>query len=219
MLLKQIKYLIVKELSLELKQKYALNSILLYVISTVFISYLSFKSVLQPSAWNALFWIIMLFSSVNAINKSFLIENKRRHLYLYTLVSAQAIIISKIIYNILLMMIISVICLGFYMLFLGNLVQNMPLFFAVLLFGSAGFSSLLTMVSAIASKTNNNFSMMAILSFPIMIPLLITIIKVSKNAVDGLSFSLSSSYLAVFFVRNLIVVLLSYLLFPYLWKD
>lgn len=219
MLFKQVKHLIVKEITLELRHRYALNGILLYVVSTIFISYLSFKSVIHPGTWNALFWIILLFASINAIAKSFLQETKGRQLYLYTLVSPQAIIISKIVYNIILMIVLSLLCFGFYSLFIGNIVQNIPLFIGVLLLGSTGFSAVLTMVSAIASKTSNNFSLMAILSFPIIIPLLITIIKISKNAIDGLALSVSINYMLILFLLNIIVIVLSYVLFPYLWPD
>lgn len=202
-----------------MRQRYALNGILLYVVSTIFISYLTFQSVISPATWNALFWIIMLFASVNAIAKSFIQENKGRLLYFYTLTSPQAIILSKIAYNILLMTLLSIICFVFYSLFIGNIVKDMPLFLLVLLLGGMGFSSLLTMVSAIAAKANNNFTLMAILSFPIMIPLLMTIVKVSKNAIDGLDRSVSYNYLVILFLINLIVIILSYLLFPYLWRD
>jgi len=219
MLFKQVKHLFIKEITFELRQKYAINGILLYVVSTIFISYLSFKKILNPSVWNALFWIILLFASVNAITKSFVQETKGRMLYLYTIASPRAVILAKILYNSFLMISLSLACFVFYSLFIGGLVQDITLFLIVLLLGSIGFSSVLTLVSAIASKTNNNFSLMAILSFPIMIPLLMTLIKVSKNAVDGIDWSVSYNYLLVLFLLNVIVFMLSYLLFPYLWKD
>ena len=219
MLIRQVKTLFVKELFLELRQKYAINGILLYVISTIFISYLSFKKILNPTVWNALFWIIMLFASVNAASKSFMQESKGRLLYLYTIASPQAVILSKILYNAFLMLCIAILCFVFYSLFIGNIVQDTTMFLIVLFLGSTGFSSILTLMSAIASKTNSNFSLMAILSFPIMVPLLMTLIKVSKNAIDGLAWSVSYNYLIVLLLLNVIVSVLSYLLFPYLWKD
>ena len=219
MLLKEIKYLLNKEILLEWRQKYTINGIFLYVISTVFVCYLSFKIINHPATWNALFWIIILFASTNAVAKSFMQESKGKLLYLYTLVSPHAIILSKIIYNMLLMVIISLITFLFYSLFIGNMVNDTPLFLASLLLGSMGFSSVLTLVSAIASKTNNNVTLMAILSFPILLPLLLTLIKVSKNAIDGLDRSVSYDYLLVLLLINLIVIILSYLLFPYLWRD
>ncbi|MCW3084340.1 MAG: transporter permease [Bacteroidetes bacterium] len=218
MLAKQIRYLIAKEIKLEMRNKYALGGILLYVVSTVFVSYLSFKQIINPPTWNALFWIILLFASINGVAKSFISETRGRLLYLYTLVSPQAVILSKIIYNSLLLLVISLLCLLVYSLFIGNLIQDLPLFLLTLLLGSFGFSSLLTMVSAIASKTSNNFTLMAILSFPIMMPLLMVLLKLSKNALDGLE-HWDFNYLLVLMFINVIIIALSYLLFRYLWRD
>ena len=201
-----------------MRNKYALGGILLYVVSTVFVSYLSFKSIVTPSVWNALFWIILLFASINAIAKSFINETRGKLLYLYTLASPQAVILSKIIYNSLLLTVLSALCLLVYSIFVGNLIQDYPLFLLTLLLGSFGFSSLLTMVSAIASKTSNNFTLMAILSFPIMIPLLMVLIKLSKNAIDGLE-KWDVNYLLVLMFINVIIIALSYLLFRYLWRE
>lgn len=218
MIASQTKYLIIKEFRLEMRNKYALGGILLYVVSTVFVSYLSFKQIINVPTWNALFWIILLFASVNGVAKSFIGESRGRLLYLYTLVSPQAVILSKIIYNSLLLLVISGLCLLTYSLFVGYLVQDLPLFILTLVLGSFGFSSLLTMVSAIASKTSNNFTLMAILSFPIMMPLLMVLLKLSKNAIDGLE-QWDLNYLAVLMFINVIIIALSYLLFRYLWRD
>jgi heme exporter protein B len=201
-----------------MRNKYALGGILLYVVSTIFVSYLSFKSIVTPSVWNALFWIILLFASINAIAKSFINETRGKLLYLYTLASPQAVILSKIIYNSLLLTVLSALCLLIYSIFVGNLIQDYPLFLLTLLLGSFGFSSLLTMVSAIASKTSNNFTLMAILSFPIMIPLLMVLIKLSKNAIDGLE-KWDVNYILVLMFINVIIIALSYLLFRYLWRE
>lgn len=218
-MLKEISAFIQKELLLEWRQRYAFGGMLLYVITTVFVCYLSFKNIIEPTVWNALFWIIILFASLNASAKSFLQESKGRFLYYYTIASPQSIILSKIIYNATLMIILCMICFAFYVLFLGNVVENLPVFISVMLLGSVGISSLLTMMSAISAKANNNFTMMAILSFPIILPLLITIIRVSQNAIDGHDASVSFKYFSVLLSLDVIAVILSYMLFPYLWKD
>jgi heme exporter protein B len=217
--MKEVRNLIAKELKLEWKQKYAFNGLLLYVVSTIFVCFLSFKQIIDPPTWNALFWIIMLFAAVNAIAKSFLTESVGKQLYFYSIASAQAVIISKIIYNLGLMMVLSIINLIFYSLFIGNMVQDMPMFIVGLLLGSAGFASVMTMISAIASKAGSNSTLMAILSFPILIPLLITIIRFSKNAMDGLDWSVNYKFLIILIALNVLTVALSYLLFPYLWRE
>ena len=214
----QIKFLLKKEILLEWRSKYALNGILLYVISTVFVCYLSFKTT-PPLVWNALFWIILLFAAINAIAKSFMQESKGRLLYYYQIASPQAIILAKIIYNILLMVLMATIALAFYSIVFENQVGDIWLYFIAVLIGAISFSTVFTMISAIASKANNNNTLMAILSFPVIIPLLMLIIKLSKNAMDGLDRSVSLDEIAVLGGINLIVIVISLLLFPYLWRD
>ncbi|MGZ3822477.1 MAG: heme exporter protein CcmB, partial [Mucilaginibacter sp.] len=116
-----------KEILLEWRSKYAFNGVLLYVVSTVFVCYISFKltpgfsnSKGYPVVWNVLFWIIMLFASVNAIAKSFMQESKSRLLYYYTIASPQAIILSKTFYNVLLMSLLSTLALLVYLFFFTN---------------------------------------------------------------------------------------------------
>jgi heme exporter protein B len=218
-LLSQVKYLIKKELLLEWRSKYALNGVLLYVVSTVFVCFLSFVSV-DKITWNALFWIIMLFASINAVSKSFLQESKGRQLYIYTIASPIALIISKTIYNVLLMMLLTVIALGFYILVFGYIPEDLALYFLATLLGSLSFSTIFTMVSAIASKAGGNGGMlMAILSFPVIIPVLIVLIRLTKNAIDGLDRSVSWDEVGILLVINVLVAAVSLLLFPYLWRD
>ncbi|HUH33197.1 MAG TPA: heme exporter protein CcmB, partial [Daejeonella sp.] len=214
----QVKFLIHKEIVLEWRSKYALNGILLYVISTVFVCFLSFKAI-EPITWNALFWIIMLFASVNAITKSFVQESIGRQLYFYTLASPQAIIISKIIYNIMLMILLTTVALCFYMVVFKNPVGDLLFYLLAVLLGSISFATVFTMISAIASKARNSGALMAILSFPVIIPLLIVLLKFSKNAMDGLDRSVSLNEIGVLAAINGIVVTASLLLFPYLWRD
>lgn len=220
MIMKEIKLLLIKDIRLELKQSYTLNSILLYAFSTVFISYLSFNGVIEAGTWNALFWIILLFTSINAVVKSFVQESPARHLYYFTLTAPQSVILSKIIYNSLLMLIISLLSFLFYIFYLGSQIEHWGLYMATMIMGSLGFASLLTMVSAISSRSNNNFGLMAILSFPIILPMLMTIIKVSKMALVGVPYSPQAwTYIGVLALLNIIVIIMAFLLFPYLWRE
>ena len=219
-------YLLKKEILLEWRSKYAFNGVLLYVVSTVFICYISFSltpgftgSKGYPIVWNVLFWIIMLFASVNAIAKSFMQENKSRLLYYYTISSPQAIILSKTVYNILLMSLLSLLALLVYMLFFNNTIGDPFCYFLSVLLGSISFSTVFTMISAIASKAGNNGTLMAILSFPVIIPVILMLIRISKAAMDGLDRSLSYGNFGALLAINIIVITTSLLLFPYLWRD
>jgi len=219
-------YLLKKEILLEWRSKYAFNGVLLYVVSTVFVCYISFNltagfagSSGYAVVWNVLFWIIMLFASVNAIAKSFMQESKNRLLYYYSIASPQAIILSKTIYNIMLMSLLSMLALVVYMVFFTNTLGDPLYYFLTVLLGSLSFSTVFTMISAIASKAGNNGTLMAILSFPVIIPVILVLIKLSKNAMDGVDRSFNLGNVGVLLAINAIVITTALLLFPYLWRD
>ena len=86
MLINEIRVLVKKEIQMEWRQKYAIHGLLLYLASTIFVCYLSFKAkqqAINPITWNTLFWLIILFIAVNAIGKSFTQESKQRNIFYY----------------------------------------------------------------------------------------------------------------------------------------
>lgn len=221
-LLQEVQVLLKKELLLEWRQRYAFNGMLLYVGSSIVVCYMSFgvrSGTLQPITWNALFWIIMLFTAVNAVAKSFMQEREGRQLYLYTLASPQGIILSKILYNILLMVLLTSIGLLFYAVVLGNPLQDFSLFALAILLAAFSFSTTFTLISGIAAKAGNSSVLMAILGFPVIIPTLLMVIRMAKNAIDGLDRSVSQDEIITLLAINAIIVVVSFMLFPYLWRS
>ena len=220
--MQEISTLIGKELTLEWRQRYALNGMVLYIVSTVYVCYLSFKlktNQLNPITWNTLFWIILLFTAVSAVSKSFTQERAGRLLYYYTIASPQAVIMSKIIYNSLMMTMLSVLGFGFYAFVMNNPVQDVPMYMLSIVLGSVGFASTLTLVAGIASKADNNGMLMPVLSFPVVLPMLLMVMKLSKNALDGLDRAESLNEIGVLLAIDAIVMALSWVLFPYLWRS
>ena len=188
----------------------------------MFVCYLSFnarRGQLTPIVWNTLFWIILLFTAINAIAKSFVQERAGRQLYYYTLVSPQQIILSKIAYNTALMLVLALLGFATYAFVLGNPVQDVGLYLLTLVLGAVGFAASLTLVSGIASKAENPATLMAVLSFPIILPLLLMLLKVSKNALDGIDRGESLNEIGTVLAIDAIVLTLSWLLFPFLWRS
>lgn len=222
----QILSLINKELLSEWRQRFALNGMILYLTSTIFVCYMSFglkSGAIDPITWNALFWVIILFTAVNSVAKSFIQESKGRALYYYSLASPEEIIISKTIYNAVLLITLSLVgCLVYSLVMVraDEGVQFDTLYFILsLILGSIGLASSLTMISGIAAKAENSTSLMAVMSFPVILPILLMVIKLSKNAMDGLDRSASTDEILVLVAINAIVLAVSYLLFPYLWRS
>lgn len=218
-LVQQIKQLLIKDLVLEWRQKYALSGIFLYLASTIVLIYISFTEKIEPITWVTLFWIILLFAAVNAIAKSFLQESKQRQLYYYSLVSPQAVILAKLIYNTILLSFLSLIGLGMYVFFMGNPIEDFSLFMINIGLGTVGFSFCFTLIAAIAAQASNNATLMPILSFPIIIPMLGLLIKISKAALLGLEDDNTTKDINILLAIDGVMVVLSFILFPYLWQD
>jgi heme exporter protein B len=218
--LKEIKELVRKDFLLELRQKYAINGILLYVVSTIFVVQLCIGRVIDENIWIALFWIILLFAAFNAVSKSFVQESAARRLYYYMLAPAVSVVLSKMIYNALLMLILGFLSLLLFMVFMGFPGFNMTLFLPAFILGCIGISGALTMVSAIASRSGNNAALMAILGFPVVVPLLLLLVNASRLSLKGglAAVEILKSISALFLI-DVVVIVLAVILFPYLWRD
>jgi len=57
------------------------------------------------------------------------------------------------------------------------------------------------------------------LGFPVIIPLLITIVRQTTLALEGASVDANSLNVVVLIVLNVVSFALSYILFPYLWRE
>jgi heme exporter protein B len=211
--------LLKKDLLLELRQQHSFYGILLYVASTIFVLYLSLNNP-EPDVWNALFWVIQLFVCVNAVAKSFLQESRGRMLYFYSISGAREFIIAKLIYNIILMLLMSMMSLGLFFLLLKNPLDKPLVFLGIVCLGSISLSLVFTLLAAIAAKAQQNAALMAILGFPLIVPQLLLVIRLSKAAFGeqfrtGAILNLTGLIVGL----DIMVLVLSIILFPFLWKD
>ena len=209
-----------KEFTLELRKKSVIASLGLYLFSIVFILYLSFgQASMGPVAWTAFFWVALLFTAVSTIAKSFIGERKGVFVYYYYTVPAGDFIIGKLVYNALLSSVMGLVGYCLFILFLGDAIQDHVIFLSALVLASVGFAASLTLISSLAAKTNNGSVLMAVLSFPLVVSILLIAVKLTKNCVDGLGWSASSDELLILGAINSLVTALSYLLFPYIWRS
>jgi heme exporter protein B len=218
-LTKAIFILLKKDLLLELRQQHTFFGILLYIASTIFVLYLAMGQP-ESTVWNGLFWTIQLFICVNAVAKSFLQESKGRMLYFYSITSPVDFIISKLVYNTLLMLLMSLLSFFLFSVFLGKPLNNFFLFIGIVCFGGISLSLVFTLLSAIAAKAQQNASLMAILGFPLIVPQLLLLIRLSKAAFgeafkEGALMQITMLLLAL----DIMVIVLSVILFPFLWKE
>jgi heme exporter protein B len=211
--------LLKKDFLLELRQQHIFFGILLYVASTIFVLYLAMGQP-ESTVYNGLFWMIQLFVCVNAVAKSFLQESKGRMLYFFSVTSPVNFIIAKLIYSTVVMLLMVFLSLILFWILLGNPIENYLKFIGIACLGGISLSFVFTLMAAIAAKAQQNAAVMAILGFPLIIPQLLLLIRLSKSAFgevfrEGALLQISLLLIGL----DVLVIVLAIILFPFLWKD
>lgn len=207
-----------KDLLLEVRQQYTFYGVLLYVASTIFVLYLAMGEPEGP-VWKGLFWMIQLFICVNAVAKSFLQEGRGRLLYFYSIAGARDFILSKLLFNALLMLLMSLVSLFLFMLMLGDPLSHLLSFLLLSCLGGVSLSLVFTFLAAIAARAQQSAALMAILGFPLIIPQLLLLNKASTIAFEDVLQGGLGSMIALIAALDLMIIALAVVLFPFLWKD
>lgn len=219
MSINEIYFLTVKDFKLSFRSKTTFGSIIIYLFSTIFVSYLAFKSFISPEAWNAIFWIIILFTAINSASASFIQEDVICNTFYKFLAYNKSIFISKLIFNTLTLIIMSFIIYLTFILLIDNPIQNQQLFLITLLIGTAGISFLITFVSAISIKASDSLTLTAILSIPLVIPLITLCIQLTQKAINNTSTFSEIKYIISGILLDFLIALLGVFLYPFLSKE
>lgn len=190
---------------------------LLYVGATIFVLFMAIENP-DTGTWNGLFWTIQLFISINAVAKSFLQESRTRMLYYQSVASPVNFILAKLLFNSVLMLVMSTLSLILFALFMKYPVERSAIFIGLVFLGGWSLSLVFTFLAAIAAKAQQNAAIMAILGFPIIIPQLMMLMKISNTVFDATT-AIPVINIVLLFSSNILVILLAVILFPFLWKD
>jgi len=206
-----------KDVLLEIRQQYTFYGIVLYVASTIFVLFLAMGQP-EEAVWNGLFWMIQLFICINAVAKSFLQESRGRMLYFYSIAGPRDFILSKLLFNSVLMIAMSLVSLVLFLL-LGNPVQHFLKFIGIVCLGGWSLSLVFTFLAAVAARAQQNAAMMAILGFPLIIPQVLLLMKISNTAFSDVVQAGLWQIVLLLFGLDILVIALAIILFPFLWKD
>lgn len=216
--LNNIYTLLKKDILIEFRQQYTFFGVLLYIASTTFVIYLSMGQP-EDKVWNGLFWVILLFICINAVARSFIQDGRGRMLYFYTIASPIQFIFSKLIYNSLLMILMSGLSLILFTILLGNPLEHGLLFFGMACLGGISLSLVFSFLAAIAAKASQPSAIMAILGFPLIIPQLMLLIKIANIAFSDIVQNGLAQMIGLLCGFDIMIIALAYILFPFLWKD
>ena len=210
-----------KDLRLELRTRYALNAILMFGITTLaVVSFSLGQSGLAPKLLSALFWVIMFFSAISGLAQVFIKEEEANtSLALRLTADPDTIYIGKLVFNLSLLSIMTVIITPIFFIFTDAPTSGMELFLLILLLGVVGLCSGTTLVAAIISKASVKGALFAVLSFPILMTLLIPLVKATEKVFQGAGFGDIAAELQVLVAYSVIMVTVSIMLFKFVWEE
>jgi heme exporter protein B len=214
--------LLLKDIKSEIRTRYAINAIAMFAVVTVFaVSFAIRGAGLSIELQASLLWIVIYFSSLSGLAQSFVKEEESKTataLKLYS--SAEVVFAGKLLFNLLLLFGLNLITIPLFAVFIGFDIANYAMFFTILLIGSIGLAVVTTFVAAIISKASVKGALFAVLSFPLILPLLVEAISgTKKSLVAELGFEQAQMEIQVLLSYLVVMAVLSFLLIDAVWND
>ena len=210
-----------KDLRSELRTRYALNALGMFVVVTVGVfSFSAGIADLSPAVSAAMIWTGMFFAGVSGLGRSFISEEERGTTLLLRLsVPATPVYVGKLLVNLgLALLSNALMALLFSTLMIGVTIAS-PVDFAIaVILTSIGLASTLTIIAAIIARTSSKGALYPVLSFPMILPLLMLGVPLLEDAFAGRNDAGEGTVLLLLLYTTTLVIV-SYTLFDLLWKE
>jgi heme exporter protein B len=206
----------------ELRTRYAISALIMFVITTISIMLFSIGSEgAPPEVLSAMLWVVIFFAAMSGLSRTFVMEEERgTSLMLQLLAPPSAVFFGKLLFNLVLVLALNCVTVCLYAVFITGFVVKSPSIFVVTVaLGSVGFASASTIIAAIIARANTRGTLYPVLSFPILLPLLLTVIDGTRLAADGAFFQEAYGGFQILVSYIVAVTAISYLLFDHIWKD
>lgn len=213
-----------KDLRSEFRTRYSVSAVLLFAVTALAVVSFSVSPYsLDPEAKAAFLWIVLFFSAMSGLSRSFVREEEARTaLALRLSASADAVYGGKLLFNIVLQSVVVAIVVPLFLLLMDTRPANSGLFTAAIALGTLALASSSTIIAAIISRANAKSTLFAVLAFPLSLPGLSSAIRATaialRGTVPGAGVSASGDIRALV-AYSALMIASSLLLFDYVWND
>jgi len=211
-----------KDLRLEWRSRYALNMLLMFVLSSLLlIAFAIGQDEISARVQSALLWIVIMFSASIGLGRSFVAEEERGTVLLLQLnVPGSQVFAGKLVFNLLMLLAVDLVALIIFALLLNMVIENWTLLILSLMLGSVGLAGATTLLAAIIARASNKGPLLPVLLFPLLVPLLLSVVRASRSALEGgLGFAGAQDDLQVIVLFSGVVITAAVLLFEFVWTD
>ncbi|MCH7927293.1 MAG: hypothetical protein E2O67_02225 [Deltaproteobacteria bacterium] len=197
---------------------FTFSLIIIFVFNLVLDLTSNIKNIVSP----AVLWITFLFSGSIGLSRSYSLEKESEAIkgLLLAPVDRSLIYMGKFFSNLIFLLIIEIITIPiFIILFNYDFSIKIIEIMLVIFLGTIGFSSVGTLFSAISLNTRLREVLLPILYFPIIIPVLLNAVRITRSLLSGESLSSNSSSLQVLIAFDIIFLSAGILLYEYVIEE
>lgn len=214
----------VRDLRGEFRTRYAINAIVLFAVTTLIAVSFSIGSYRideadRPFLYAVLLWIILMFSALSGLSRSFVKEQESGTMDILKLSARpQAVFLGKLLFNLTLLGALELIIVPAFVVLMKYEIQSLYFFISMVITAGFGLGSATTIVAAMIAQASAKGALFSALSFPLLLPLMITAIKgFERSAIE----SVTSGWPEVRFTIAYMVVMItvSMFLFPLIWEE
>jgi heme exporter protein B len=213
---------VVKDVRSELRTRYALNSLLMFVVTSVAtILFALHNDELNPEILSGMFWIVIFFTAMSGLSRIFVSEEERGTTMTLRLITSSSVVYcGKLMFNsVLTLVLTSAVTVLYLIVFPEFVIHSLSVFVLTIFLGSLGFATAATIIAAVIAKANTKGTLFPVLSFPLLIPLLMTVMKSTARALDGELFMAAFGEFQILLSYLMVMTAGSFLLFDYVWKE
>ena len=211
-----------KEYRSELRTRYALNALLMFVVTTISMILFSItRENVSPEILAGVLWVIIFFSTMSGLSRTFVSEEERGTVMTLQLIAQPlTVYFGKLLFNFLLLALLNVVTVALYLTLISSFsVENISIFVLTLALGTLGLATATTILAAIISKAHSKGTLFPVICFPVLLPLLITVIAATQKAVEGVAFEEAYPLFRVLIAYIVVIGTVSYVVFDYIWKE
>jgi heme exporter protein B len=213
---------VTKDVRSELRTRYAMNALLMFVVTSVAtILFALREDELNSEILSGMYWVVVYFSAMSGLSRIFVSEEERgTALTLQLIASPSVVYFGKLLFNCGLTLVLTTAVTILYLIaFPGFVIRSVAIFSVTVFMGSLGFAAAATIIAAIIAKANTKGTLYPVLSFPILIPLLMTVMKSTAKSLDGEQLGAAFGDFQILLSYVVVMTAGSYLLFDYVWKE
>jgi heme exporter protein B len=210
-----------KDLRIELRTRYALNSLLLFVLGSILLVLFAVgPQPLTARVQSALLWIVMLFAASIGLGRSFVAEQEQGTVLLLQLNTRPSMVFAgKLLFNLLTVGLLTGLATGAFLFLLNVDVPAPGLLGLTLATGAVGLASATTLLAALVARAARKGPLLPVLLLPLLIPLLVAGTSATRKALAGLPWVQAQDELLTLTGFAGATISAAVVLFDYVWQE